>query len=92
MRLAQASFASLSKTCTWVQGATESLGGTSGAFAIAFATCPAGTTVIAEGCSGFTSAAIGRSLLEGNTWVCHWRRIFTLSNPNEVAAQVNGCS
>jgi hypothetical protein len=61
-------------------------------------TCPAGTSLFAGGCDGFTSVAIGQSGPGNNnaattmtTWTCYTDRITTIGNTNLLQSHALCC-
>jgi hypothetical protein len=74
----------------WVVGNGCTLEGAIGSTCVTKATCPAGTTVVSGGCSGFTSVAIGRSSRLGtDAWTCYYSRIKTIASSNILRAEVS---
>jgi hypothetical protein len=77
--------------CLWYTSATSSLGGPVGSTAVVYYSCPAGRGIMAGGCDGYTSVAIGRSEPYGAGWQCFWNRTMGIGNANDLAAQALCC-
>lgn len=79
--------------CSWVTGSGCSLPGAVNSACTTSTTCPSGQTVIAGGCEGFTSVAVGRTVrtTANNAWQCYYKRITGISVANTLRAQAFCC-